>query len=340
MSLTIGVDVGGTKVLGGVVDESGKILEKARRDTPREGGGALTKTIADVALELMRNHKVSAVGVSAAGFVSSDRKTMLATPNIAGWNGVNLDAELTELIGVDVVIENDGNAAAWGEAIFGAGRGEAHMLMLTVGTGIGSGIVVNGQLHRGAYGIAGEIGHMRVVPEGHLCGCGARGCFEQYASGSGLMRHVREAISQITPVNSGDIKSRDQISTPSQAWDDTHAKISAINPSNRGVITMDSGVRWERLAATAETNVNFMEIIYQPGSESTPSGDLITHEGYEYGYALEGEIEVTIGDAVIALGKNHSIGFDSSIPHKLRNTGKSVFRGIWFVHGCGEKIEH
>jgi glucokinase len=180
--------------LGGVVDESGNILEKARRDTPRQGGSELTKTIAEVALDLMRNHKVSAVGVSAAGFVSSDRKTMLATPNIAGWNGVNLDAELTELIGIDVVIENDGNAAAWGEAVFGAGRGEAHMLMLTVGTGIGSGIVVNGQLHRGAYGIAGEIGHMRVVPEGHLCGCGARGCFEQYASGSGLMRHVREAI--------------------------------------------------------------------------------------------------------------------------------------------------
>ena len=193
-NLTIGIDVGGTKVLGGVVDESGNILEKARRDTPRQGGKELTKTIAEVALELMRNHKVNAVGVSAAGFVSSDRKTMLATPNIAGWNGVNLDAELTELIGLDVVIENDGNAAAWGEAVFGAGRGEAHMLLLTVGTGIGAGIVVNGQLHRGAFGIAGEIGHMRVVPEGHLCGCGARGCFEQYASGSGLMRHVREAI--------------------------------------------------------------------------------------------------------------------------------------------------
>ncbi|MFM8447467.1 MAG: ROK family glucokinase [Candidatus Nanopelagicaceae bacterium] len=194
MSLTIGIDVGGTKVLGGVVDESGNILEKARRDTPRQGGKELTKTIAEVALELMRNHKVSAVGVSAAGFVSSDRKTMLATPNIAGWNGVNLDAELTELIGIDVVIENDGNAAAWGEAVFGAGRGEAHMLLLTIGTGIGAGIVVNGQLHRGAFGVAAEIGHMRVVPEGHLCGCGARGCFEQYASGSGLMRHVREAI--------------------------------------------------------------------------------------------------------------------------------------------------
>lgn len=194
MSLTIGVDVGGTKVLGGVVDESGKILEKARRDTPREGGAALTKTIADVALELMRNHKVSAVGVSAAGFVSSDRKTMLATPNIADWNGVNLDDELTQLIGIDVVIENDANSAAWGEAVFGAGRGESQILMLTVGTGIGGGIVIDGKLHRGAFGTAAEIGHMRVVPEGHLCGCGARGCFEQYASGSGLMRHVREAI--------------------------------------------------------------------------------------------------------------------------------------------------
>ena len=112
MTLTIGIDVGGTKVLGGVVDESGNILEKARRDTPRQGGSELTKTIAEVALELMHKHKVSAVGVSAAGFVSSDRKTMLATPNIAGWNGVNLDDELTQLIGTDVVIENDANAAA------------------------------------------------------------------------------------------------------------------------------------------------------------------------------------------------------------------------------------
>ena len=131
-----------------------------------QGGFELTKTIAEVALELMRDHKISAVGVSAAGFVSSDRKTMLATPNIADWNGVNLDDELTKLIGTKVVIENDANAAAWGEAVFGAGRGESQMLMLTVGTGIGGGIVVDGRLHRGSFGIAAEIGHMRVVPEG------------------------------------------------------------------------------------------------------------------------------------------------------------------------------
>jgi len=195
MSLTVGVDVGGTKVLGGVVDASGKVLSTSRRDTPREGGSALTKTIAEVALELMQQHSISAVGVSAAGFVSSDRKTMLATPNIADWNGVQLDLELTKLIGLPVVIENDANAAAWGEAKFGAGRNQAHMMMLTIGTGVGGGIVVNNELYRGAFGVAAEFGHLRVVPEGHLCGCGARGCFEQYASGSALRRHAREAIS-------------------------------------------------------------------------------------------------------------------------------------------------
>jgi glucokinase len=143
----------------------------------------------------MASYSVESVGISAAGFVSSDRKTMLATPNIAGWNGVDLDAQLTSLLGLPVVIENDANAAAWGEAAFGAGRGHDHLLIVTVGTGIGGGIVVNGNLYRGGFGTAAEIGHMRVVPEGHLCGCGARGCFEQYASGSALMRHAREAIS-------------------------------------------------------------------------------------------------------------------------------------------------
>ena len=194
MSYTIGVDVGGTKVLGGVVDELGTVVKTARRDTPREGGAALTQAIADVAKELMSDFTIDSVGVSAAGFVSSDRKTMLATPNIAGLNGVDLDYQLTSLIGLPVVIENDANAAAWGEARFGAGRGKRHMLMLTVGTGIGGGIVVNGELYRGAFGIAAEIGHIRVVTEGHLCGCGARGCFEQYGSGNALMRHAREAI--------------------------------------------------------------------------------------------------------------------------------------------------
>ena len=195
MAYSIGVDVGGTKVLGGVVDADGNVLAHARRETPIQGGVELTQAIADVAREWMDDFAIESVGMSAAGFVSSDRKTMLATPNIAGWNGVNLDRELSAIIGLSVVSENDANAAAWGEARFGAGRGEDHLMLLTIGTGIGGGIVVDGELYRGAFGIAAEFGHMRVVPEGHLCGCGARGCFEQYASGNALLRHAREAVS-------------------------------------------------------------------------------------------------------------------------------------------------
>jgi len=193
MGFTIGIDVGGTKVLGGVVDDSGSVLKSARRDTPREGGAALTQSIADVAKELMQDFAVDSVGVSAAGFVSSDRKTMLATPNIAGWNGVNLDFDLRTLIGLPVVVENDANAAAWGEVKFGAARGKNEVLMITIGTGIGGGIITHGKLHRGAFGIAAEIGHLRVVPNGLLCGCGAYGCFEQYGSGNALLRFAREA---------------------------------------------------------------------------------------------------------------------------------------------------
>jgi len=193
MTFTIGVDVGGTKVLAGIVDEKGAIVKQVRRETPKQGGTLLTQTIADAAKELAAQYPVTAVGISAAGFVSSDRKRMLATPNITDWNGVDLDAQLTHLIGLPVIVENDANAAAWGEAKFGAGRGRDHLMMLTIGTGIGGGVVVNGELYRGAFGIAGEFGHVRVVPDGHPCGCGAKGCFEQYASGSGLLRHAREA---------------------------------------------------------------------------------------------------------------------------------------------------
>ena len=120
---------------------------------------------------------------------------MLATPNISGWNGVDLQAEIGSRIGLHVIVENDANSAAWGEAKYGAGRNQDHLMMLTIGTGIGGGIVVNGEIYRGAFGTAAEFGHLRVVPEGHLCGCGARGCFEQYASGNALMRHARESIS-------------------------------------------------------------------------------------------------------------------------------------------------
>jgi len=192
MSLTIGIDVGGTKILGGIVDADGKILAKARQDTPASGGVALLTAIAAVANELAAKEKIEAVGLSIAGFVSSDRSTMLATPNIAGLNGVQLKHPLEDAIKLPVRVENDANAAAWGETVFGAGRGCDHLMLLTIGTGIGGGIVTDGKLYRGAYGVAAEFGHMRMVPNGLRCGCGSDGCFEKYASGTALLRVAKE----------------------------------------------------------------------------------------------------------------------------------------------------
>jgi len=137
-----------------------------------------------------------------------------------------------------------------------------------------------------------------------------------------------------TNSSTAEITSRTSLDRPTDAWDEGGARISLVNAQNRSLLTMDSGVRWERLAATQEADINFMEIVYEPGAGSNANGDLVVHDGYEYGYALEGEIEITIGESVLNLSKNQSIGFDSSMPHRFRNAGTETFRGIWFVHGC------
>src|SRR4051812_31866163 len=191
MGLAVGIDVGGTKIAGGVVDERGQVLATARRESPATDSDAIERNIQDLVAELRRDHDVVAVGVGAAGFVDSGRSTVMFAPNLA-WRDEPLRRDLERRIGLPVVIENDANAAAWGEFAFGAGEDVADSLLVTVGTGVGGGIVLNGELHRGAFGVAAEIGHMRVVPDGRICGCGNRGCWEQYASGSALVREARE----------------------------------------------------------------------------------------------------------------------------------------------------
>ncbi|QWZ06357.1 ROK family glucokinase [Nocardioides panacis] len=195
MGLTVGIDVGGTKIAGGVVDEQGHILATARRESPATDTDAIEHAIEELVAELRSEHEVVAVGVGAAGFVDSRRSTVLFAPNLA-WRDEPLRADLEKRIDLPVVIENDANAAAWGEFTFGAGEDVQDTLLVTVGTGVGGGIVLNGSLHRGAFGVAAEIGHMRVVPDGRICGCGNRGCWEQYASGTALVRDTKEQARQ------------------------------------------------------------------------------------------------------------------------------------------------
>ena len=192
MTLTCGVDVGGTKIAGGVIDEDGTILEEHGVESPASDSEAIEAAIAGLVKELASRHRIEAVGVGAAGYVDKSRSVVMFAPNIA-WRNVDLRAELEARVHLPVVIENDANAAAWGEFRFGAGEDVDDLLLVTVGTGVGGGLVLDGELYRGAFGVGAEIGHMRVVPDGILCGCGNHGCFEQYASGSSLVREARVA---------------------------------------------------------------------------------------------------------------------------------------------------
>jgi glucokinase len=194
MSVTIGVDIGGTKIAGGVVSATGEILSRARRDTPAQDPDQIAHDVAALVRELQAGRDdVRAVGVACAGFIDRTGSTVLFAPNLA-WRDEPLKMRLEAIVELPVIIENDANAAAWGEFRFGAATEADDMVLITVGTGIGGGVVVDSRLLRGAYGIGGELGHMRVVPDGIRCGCGNRGCWEVYASGNALLREASELV--------------------------------------------------------------------------------------------------------------------------------------------------
>ncbi|HIW61319.1 MAG TPA: ROK family glucokinase [Candidatus Stackebrandtia excrementipullorum] len=192
MSLTIGIDIGGTKVLGGVVDDNGEVVTSQLRSTPASDVSAIRKVIADLVTTLCDGRDVDAVGVGAAGWIDASRSTVRFAPNLA-WRDEPLRRLLSEDIDLPIVVENDANVAAWAEFQYGAAREASNAALFTIGTGIGGGLVLNGQLIRGAHGIAAEFGHTLAVPDGTECGCGRHGCLEQYASGNALVRFAKEA---------------------------------------------------------------------------------------------------------------------------------------------------
>ncbi len=188
--LNIGIDIGGTKIAGGVVSADGSILDRIRVDTPTD-----TVALADAVTDMVRHfraaHEVNAVGVAAAGFLDRSRSIIRHAPNI-DWVDHPLRAELEARVGVAVTLENDANAAGWAEFRFGAGRGAGDMVMLTLGTGVGGAVIIDGELLVGGRGAAGELGHVRYIRGGRACGCGLAGCLEQYASGRALQREAND----------------------------------------------------------------------------------------------------------------------------------------------------
>ena len=198
--LAIGIDVGGTRVKAGLVDAAGRVVATSARQTP--GRTAVAATVEDLVVEVAEEllaaaersgQDVGAVGVGAAGFVDARRGHVVFAPHLS-WRDEPLQDRLAARLDRPVLVDNDAHAAAWAEHRFGAGRGESHLVMITLGTGIGGAILTDGRLQRGKHGLAGEFGHQQVVPGGRRCECGNRGCWEQYASGSVLRREGREIV--------------------------------------------------------------------------------------------------------------------------------------------------
>jgi glucokinase len=197
----IGIDIGGTKIAGALVDDEGEILVEERRPTPAGDASAIVDTVVEMIGRLAEGREVAAAGVAAAGFIDAAQSTVYYAPNI-NWRNEPLRRRLLDRVDIDITVDNDANAAGWAEFRYGAGRLYSDMTMLTLGTGVGGAIVTQDRLFRGGFGAGAEIGHVRVVPDGLPCGCGARGCIEQYGSGRALLR-MANAIADVGGIGLG-----------------------------------------------------------------------------------------------------------------------------------------
>jgi len=201
----VGIDLGGTFIKAGVVDQAGTILSRVRMETGADLGRLeVIRRIAAAADEARRRaglawRQVSALGLGSPGVFEMPRGIVHLCPNIPSLENKELIAPLREALGrsdLPVILENDANVAAYAEAWKGAGRGVRTLVLFTLGTGIGGGIVLDGAIWRGAWGAAAELGHQVIFADGVLCSCGNRGCLEAYASATGLVRRLREAVSE------------------------------------------------------------------------------------------------------------------------------------------------
>jgi glucokinase len=186
-------------VAAGVVDGLGNIREELRRETPGRDPRAVEAVIVELVRELGTRHELRSVGIGAAGWMDLDGGTVVFSPHLA-WRNEPLRQNLEGLLNRPVTLANDADAAAWAEWRFGAGRGQDRLVCLTLGTGIGGALVVDGRVERGSFGMAGEFGHQIIMPGGHRCECGNRGCWEQYASGNALGREARELARAKSPM--------------------------------------------------------------------------------------------------------------------------------------------
>ncbi len=199
-SHVIGIDIGGTKLATVVADKDGNILQKVRKPTESEKGpGHAVQLLLEMVTEVLelaelRPEGISGIGVSCGGPLDTKTGIIYSPPNLPGWDALPLKEMIESEFHIPTTIENDANAGALAEARFGGGRGYDYVLYMTMSTGIGGGIVANGEIYHGANDSAGEVGHQILLPDGPLCGCGQYGCLEALCSGPAIARRAQEAI--------------------------------------------------------------------------------------------------------------------------------------------------
>jgi glucokinase len=200
--LTLGIDLGGSKILTAVVDPRGEMLSNDESMTPAtKGREAVIQSIVDSAHRALKQagvaiSKICAIGVGAAGISNPEAGILFTSPNLPGWRDVPLRDLMQEKLGKKTFLINDADAAALGEFYFGAARGVRNFIYITLSTGIGGGIVIDGKIYTGAIGAAGEVGHMTIDDNGPICNCGSRGCWETLASGTALARLAKNRIKE------------------------------------------------------------------------------------------------------------------------------------------------
>lgn len=198
----IGIDLGGTKIAAGLVNAQGRVLGSLRDWTRGEEGAELVlhrvRSLLEQLLQQagMAPARIAGMGIGVPGGVDWRSGVIYELPNLPGWSGLNLKQSLAGMYGWPLAVDNDANAAALGEFLFGSGQGVRDMVYLAVGTGIGSGIIQDGRLVRGARGMAGEAGHMVLEPAGERCNCGNRGCWETISSGNAIAREAKERLAK------------------------------------------------------------------------------------------------------------------------------------------------
>ncbi len=197
-AFAIGVDLGGTNLRIAAVDESGRLMEKMTTGTQVTKGrdhviDEMTAAIKELS-EKFKSDRLLGIGIGVPGIIDMETGMLRESPNLPGWHDYPVRDQIEKRLGTRVILENDANAAALGEKWLGAARDHADMCMLTLGTGVGGGIVLNGRVWHGFKGMAAELGHITIDPEGPACGCGSRGCVEQFASATAVVRMAKEAI--------------------------------------------------------------------------------------------------------------------------------------------------